>query len=339
MVHTSGSLGGIRGARQHLGPRGEFTPSAVLETTTKSPAMHVSDGDVIIPFPKTTLRCWNVLMCLFHTSLAVVTLALGNPDLKVPIFRTSLSFDVLLNGTWVTVRGNATNGAPDTTAFRLWPYYEESGELALVNLTAAFFILSAVFHFLNATLLWSFYARMLERCYTPTRWVEYTFSAPIMFILIAYGLGMRGRGEFIASIALIATTMFFGFWVEREGRPLSESEWSRPFSVRIFPFVLGHVPQIAAWLLVILQFYDNGWELDRVPWFVHVILWAELILFFSFGLASFLSQWSRPALFYRGEIAFQILSLVSKGLLGILLISNILMLQRFEEVYEDEVAL
>lgn len=298
--------------------------------------MHVSDGDVIIPFPKATLRAWNMLMFLFHTTLAAVTLALGNPDLQVPIYRTSLSFDILINGSYVPVN-ETRNATSDPDAFRLLPYYEESGSLALVNLTAAFFVLSAAFHLLNATLLWSFYERMLERCYTPTRWIEYTLSAPIMFVLIAYGLGMRARGEFIASIALIASTMFFGFWVEREGRPLSAAEWSRPFAVRIFPFVLGHVPQIAAWLIVILQFYDSGWQSDRVPWFVHVILWAELVLFFSFGIASFLSQYNRPGLFYWGEIAFQILSLVSKGLLGILLLTNILMLQRFDDIFQDGV--
>lgn len=154
-----------------------------------------------------------------------------------------------------------------------------------------------------------------------------------MFILIAYGVGMRAEGEFIATTALIATTMFFGFWIEREGRPASQTEWVRPFYVRIYPWVLGHVPQIVAWSIVLNQFYNAGWDVDIVPPFVHVIVWGEAALFFSFGLASFLSQWSSPRYFYRGEIAFQVLSLVSKGLLGILLLINILMLQTFEEVY------
>ena len=270
-------------------------------------------------------------MFLFHLILATVTLELGNMDLAVPMFRTSLSFEVLINGTYEPYETD------NATAFRLWPYYEEHGNLYLVPLTAAFFLVSSLFHLLNATILWSFYTSMLERCYTPTRWIEYSISAPIMFVLIAYGLGMRGRGEFIAGIALIATTMFFGFWVEREGRPASASEWTRPFWKRIYPWILGHVPQVAAWLVLILQFYDNGWDLEKVPAFVHAILWGELVLFFSFGIASLVSQLNTPADFYKGELVFQILSLVSKGLLGILLITNILMLQRFEEVYEDEV--
>jgi hypothetical protein len=273
-------------------------------------------------------------MFVFHAILAATILGVGNSDLTVPVFRTSLSFEVLVNGTYEAVSDGDDPSDPE--AFRLWPYYEERGTLRLVELTAAFFLLSALFHLLNATFLWPLYRHMLLRCYTPTRWIEYVFSAPIMFVLIAYGLGMRSRGEFVAVVALVATTMFFGFWVEREGRPASPTEWCRPLWHRIYPWFLGHVPQVAAWLILVLQFYDNALDSRDVPDFVHAILWGELVLFFSFGAASLLSQLRSPAEFYRGELLFQILSLLSKGLLGILLLSNVLMLQRFEELYESQ---
>ena len=84
-----------------------------------------------------------------------------------------------------------------------------------------------------------------------------------------------------------------------------------------------------------MQFYDGNIDpTDSVPWWVHLILWVELALFFSFGAAAALAQWSTPDRFYRGELLFQVLSLVSKGLLGILLLSNVLMLSRFEDIYE-----
>lgn len=294
-----------------------------------------SGGEVLVTFPKALLRRWNVAMCLFHGILAAVTLSLANPSLEVPLYRTSLSFQVLRNGTFVDVDGVTQRG--DSEVFRIWPYVEEHGALRLVDLTVAFFLLSATAHLLNATLLWRWYAQMLERCYTPTRWVEYTLSAPIMFVLISYGLGVRTRGDYVAGVALVATTMFFGFWTEREGRPASRDEWTRPLPQRVYPWLLGHVPQAAAWLVVLLQFYDNGWDSGRVPGFVHAILWGELLLFWSFGLASLASQCGPPRHFYRGELGFQVLSLVSKGLLGILLLSNVLMLQRFDEIYEREV--
>ena len=292
-----------------------------------------TEGEVLVTFPRQLLRYWNVAMSLLHTLLALVTLALANPDLEVPLFRTSLLFEVLENGTYVTVTN--TTERTDGRAFRLWPYFEQQGSLRLVDLTVAFSLVTAGFHLLNATLLWRFYVFALERCYTPTRWLEYAFSAPIMFVLISYGLGMRARSDYVAGVALIATTMFFGFWTEREGRPASDATWTRPFLGRIYPWLLGHIPQLAAWSVVLLQFYDNGWDSARVPWFVHFILWGELTLFFSFGAASFVSQWGPPRYFYRGELCFQVLSLLSKGLLGVLLLSNVLMLQRFDDIYED----
>lgn len=47
-----------------------------------------------------------------------------------------------------------------------------------------------------------------------------------------------------------------------------------------------------------------------------------------------MSQWYAPKYFYRGEVAFQVLSLVSKGLLGLVLITNVLMLSSFDDLYE-----
>ena len=41
-----------------------------------------------------------------------------------------------------------------------------------------------------------------------------------------------------------------------------------------------------------------------------------------------------PRHFYRGELAFQVLSLTAKGLLGGLLLGNVLMLSAFEELYD-----
>lgn len=326
---ASTSLGGIRSGTRSLAAAPKLAPPP------PPPPPPTLVADVAVPFPERVLRSWNLAMFVFHTGLAATTLGLGNSDLTVPVFRTSLSFEVLVNGTYEAVTDD--NDPADPQAFRLWPYYEERGSLRLVQLTAAFFLLSALFHVLNATVLWNFYRRMLLRCYTPTRWIEYAFSAPIMFVLIAYGLGMRSRGEFVAGVALVATTMFFGFWVEREGRPASPTEWSRPLWLRVYPWFLGHVPQVAAWLILVLQFYDNGLDSRDVPDFVHAILWSELVLFFSFGAASLLSQLRTPAEFYQGELLFQILSLLSKGLLGILLLSNVLMLQRFDELYESEV--
>ena len=295
--------------------------------------IHNTENDTI-EIPQALLFWWNVSMSVFHAFFLIITLSLATPDLSVNVYKTSIWFQVLINGTYITVDDNKPNA---TNVFRLVPYYERTNGLNITILAASFFALSSLFHFLNAMPLRSFYIRELQHCRTPTRWVEYFFSAPVMFVLIAYGLGIRDRSLLIATATLIATTMPFGYWVEVIARPKTPNEWCLPLHRRIYPWFLGHIPQTVAWSLVILSFYDNSWNVSEIPWFVHVILWAELFLFFSFGAASFVSQLGPPSKFYIGELIFQVLSLVSKGLLGFLLLQNVLMLSEFDEIYEDSV--
>lgn len=264
---------------------------------------------------------WNIAMFTFHSSLAAATLSLGKLDLRVPLYRTAIDF-----------RRRGVNGTG--VGWDLIPVYISSGELPFTVLTAIFFLLSAFFHLMNATVLRAFYLRELEECRTPTRWVEYTLSAPVMIVLVAYSLGIRDRATIVAIAALVAVTMPFGYWVETISRPETPEKWSLPFVSRMLPWLLGHIPQSTAWFLIIWQFYGESIDLDdSIPWFVHMILWGEFTLFFSFGVASVVSQWRPPKFFYRGELLFQLLSLISKGLLGILLLSNVLMLSRFEDIY------
>jgi len=280
-----------------------------------------------LPVPRTTLRAWNVAMFLFHSALAAATLAVGNRSLTVPIYKTALVFSFLDEP--------ASADADGERGWVITPEYVEQGSLPFTWLVAVFFLLSAAFHLLNATLLWGYYVRQLEACLTPTRWVEYTLSAPVMIVLISYSLGVRGRDVLLANFVLVATTMPFGYWTELVARPRSADEWQRPLRERLLPWAIGHLPQTTAWFLILLNFYDGqSGSSERAPWFVHLILWGELLLFYSFGFAALLSQVYAPRLFWRGELAFQVLSLVSKGLLGMVLLANVAMLSRFDDLYE-----
>lgn len=307
-------------ARNATTPRLSVPVIRTLRAEAAGPVVPVCAREL----PRNTLRRWNLAMFLFHSVLATVTLTLGNIDLQVPTYKTLLDF----------VRYNTTDS--EEVPWRLVPSLGKSWELPVTLLVAAFFLLSAVFHLLNATLLRHFYEEELILCRTPTRWTEYFFSAPIMIIIIAYTLGVRDRSVLLSTGVLVAVTMPFGYWTETIARPRTANTWTEPLSYRLFPWFLGHVPQTAAWLLIILQFYDSQADpSDTTPAFVHVILWSELVLFFSFGAAALLSQLMPPKYFYRGELLFQVLSLVSKGLLGGLLIANVLMLSRFEDIYDE----
>lgn len=274
-----------------------------------------------IQVPEAMLIRWNAALCVFHTGLAILTLAVGKWDLRADVYRTTL--DVRYE-----------NQTERSGAWELVPVLVSGGDFNATWLTASFFMLSAVFHLLNATCARDYYLSQLRQCYTPLRWIEYFFSASVMIILISYFLGVRDRVTLVSNAVLVAVTMTFGYWTEREARPASPDAWTQPLSVRLFPWVLGHVPQSAAWAVIIHQFYTGFDATDDVPWFVHLILWGELALFFSFGIAALVSQLNPPRFFYQGEVLFQMLSLVSKGLLGGLLITNVLMLSNVDDVYD-----
>jgi hypothetical protein len=300
--------------------------SVVPPTTTRIPqpvTVPCATDAPRMPLPQNTLLRWNLFLACMHAALAITTCAVGKLDLGVDVYKTRIDLQY-------------ANGSTRDGAWELVPVYERSGTLPFTWLVVLFFVISSVFHLLNCTLLRTLYLTQLSLCYTPTRWVEYSFSAPIMIVLISYTLGVRNRDVLLAEATLVLVTMPFGYWTETLARPVSLDDWNLPLVQRLLPWVVGHIPQTVAWLFVILQFYDGHDTKDRAPTFVHVILWGELVLFFSFGGAALLSQWTSPRFFYRGEIMFQVLSLVSKGLLGILLLVNVLMLQRFDDMYDDD---
>ena len=286
---------------------------------TPAAPMHDARHDAIArqDIPRSRLTLWNGSMFLFHSALLAVTLGFGNRDLKVPMYKTDIDFVV----------DNSTS----SSEWMLVPTYRESGNLSFTWLVASFFALSAFFHLLNATLLREFYLSSLSKCLSPTRYLEYTFSAAVMQVLIAYTLGVRERMLLLASAVLVGITMPFGYWTELQARPLSPDEWESPLPMRLMPWLVGHIPQVTAWLIVIVNFYDE--DDGMAPTFVHVILWAEFVLFFSFGFVALYQQLMPPKQFYVGELAFQFLSLAAKGLLGGILIANVLILSSFDELY------
>ena len=144
-------------------------------------------------------------------------------------------------------------------------------------------------------------------------------------------LGLREQLLLLSTAVLIGITMPFGYLGELIARPLSEEEWRDPLYIRLLPWTIGNIPQITAWSVVVVQFYI-GFDTSLIPSFVFVILWVELTLFFSFGFVALAQLTLPPKHFWRGELAFQVLSLVSKGLLGILLISNVLVLSSFDDL-------
>jgi len=190
---------------------------------------------------------------------------------------------------------------------------------------------SAVAHIGNAWAWHGYYNANLKECRAPARWIEYFVSAPIMMLNIAYTLGIRDYTLLIAITMLVASTMPFGYLTEVIARPIDNETWNLPLSTRLFPHAIGYIPQLSAWAVVMANFYDHRSNVE-MPWFVYLILWSQFALFSSFGLVQVVQQARPPKYYYQGELAYQVGSLVAKSLLGLILLSNVLVLGSFNEI-------
>lgn len=73
------------------------------------------------------------------------------------------------------------------------------------------------------------------------------------------------------------------------------------------------------------------------PDFVYAIIVSQLLLFSCFGITQFVLLWrvDGPSVYYWGEVSYQVLSLLAKGILGLLLMINVLIFDSFDEALAD----
>lgn len=304
-------------------------------TATTHDALQKKDGakpssEVVLPVPEKKLRLWNFAMCAFHSILAGVTLAVGDIDLRVPVYGSELELITLVNNS------DAWQYIPASPASRVsW--------LHLTWLTACFFLLSALAHLGNALLWRPHYERALARGYAPFRWLEYAFSASVMMLLLSYVSGSIVLHTLVLLFGLTAVTMSFGHLHEVVCRPKSLDEWSESNKLlRLQAHFFGYIPQCFAWGVIIAQFLDAGSQstIDsdgdkrEMPDFVYAIVFGEVLIFWCFGVVQLVVSLRPPSKYYQGELAYMYLSLFAKGFLGILVLSNVLMVEDNSELYE-----
>lgn len=270
------------------------------------------------------LKFYNLMAALFHTSFAVlVALGIGDfqtkLDLMIPLYKTSLSF----------------SSEQETDSFFV-PIYTASGGLYITWITISFFGLSAIFHFGAALLYPKTYLYLIDHKICPFRWLEYTFSASIMYLAIAFPTGILSRETLLSGFGLIATTMFFGLLCEYLARPMKGDQWKNSFAIRMTPHLLGYVPQCFAWFIILLQFLDRPSGAPEPPSFVYALVLTELFLFFSFGFIQYYQQRSPPSKYINGEFAYITMSFLAKGSLGIILFTNVLFLSNFDCIINNE---
>lgn len=285
---------------------------------------------MISPETRQRLVNWNSAMALFHAAFAVVTLATADMDMALPLFRPEFT---------------ASPPVPEEDGFTTWvsarTLVQDTYSLRIAWVAFGFSALSALFHFLNAAPApfgWrAWYLRCISEARCPQRWIEYSLSAPLQAIAIAHLTGTITTEGVVAIFALINCVMFFGHLCEVSSRPASPDTWTKPAIERLTPHFLGYVPFIFAVAMVLQVFsrassftYEDDEGVERgMPSFVYGIVASQLVLFSSFTVVQLVVTLRAPRDYIWGEVFYQLLSLLAKGTLSLLLLSNVIAISIF----------
>ncbi|XAS64311.1 heliorhodopsin HeR [Pseudarthrobacter sp. So.54] len=232
------------------------------------------------------LRRWNIALAGLHLGQAAVLFFLTN-DFAIPVLASYVDGPP---------GAGEEGGLVTSTLFGLTIGY----------VLVAFLALAGIDHLLTATLGRRIYERDLQRGINRFRWVEYSFSATLMVIVIALYWGIVTINALIVVGGANVAMILFGYLQERMNPPGRTATTMVPFW---FGTLVGVTPWLAMGLNIPL--YSDA------PEYIFVILAIQGVLFFCFGLTQWLQYreigpWANYAF---GEKTYLVLSLAAKSLL------------------------
>lgn len=232
----------------------------------------------------TDLRRWNLGLTVLHLAQAAVVL-------------------VLASDFAITVTSSFPTGPPGTAP----PAPDALFDIRIGAAVAVFLALAALDHLVTATVGRRTYEADLRRGINRFRWVEYSFSATLMIVLIASYSGITEITAVIGIAGANVAMILFG-WLQERMNPPDRS------STSMLAFWFGCVAGVVPWIAIAVNIFGA----DTVPGFVYGIFVAQLVFFSSFGLNQWLQYrgvgpWSDYAF---GEKAYLVLSLGAKSVLA-----------------------
>ncbi len=245
------------------------------------------------------LRRFNLVMGVVHLVSGALMIVLGN-DFELDVSTFALNGPPgtpLADGTL-----NAVMGVP------------------LAWATASFLLLSAMFHFVIATVGFPAYGAELRRGRNRFRWVEYSISSTLMILLIALVTGITDLAALIALGFVNVAMILFGWIMEMVNAP-EERTWWTPFW---FGCIAGIGPWVAIAAYLVVNISQDG--SDGPPGFVYGIIFSLFFFFNTFAINQWLQyrrigKWSD---YLHGETVYIVLSLVAKSVLAWQIFANTL---------------
>lgn len=184
-------------------------------------------------------------------------------------------------------------------------------DLRIGPLVALFLLISAIAHFLLSSILYDWYVKNLKKKINHLRWVEYSFSASIMIVVIAMLVGFMDISVLLLIFIVNASMIFFGWLMELYNQRTEETKWS--------PFIFGCIAGAAPWVAIGMRLVTAVFRSPvQVPSFV-IWIFVSIAIFFNIFAINQLLQYKGvgPCKDYLyGERMYIILSLVAKSALA-----------------------
>ena len=182
------------------------------------------------------------------------------------------------------------------------------------------------------------------------RWLEYSFSASIMLIILSGTLGVREIRTQHACIGLMAVTITYGWMTDLyantaiEQTPCWSPYWNRTFLRRWRPgswktrlqfHLYGYLPYTLLWVLCFRGYINavnsfGAW----FPDFLNGLVFGVFAVFTVFGVVQAVLQALPygPSLYAYGELVYIVLSFVAKAECGFIVVEQAL---KDGAIYDD----
>jgi hypothetical protein len=236
------------------------------------------------------LRILNLIMAVSHLSQAIIFVLLSQAETITIYFQ------------YLKVQENAN--IVSLSAFDLVT-------LDLALLLAAVTTICGLSHLIiSLPKVYPAYLRMIDRKVNYIRWLEYSFSATLMILIIAIVTGIREFHILLAIGGLNIGMVLSGILVEITNRNEPQRTWI-PFSIGSF---LGMIP----WIIIFSYFFIAIHFRVQAPTYLYSLIFTIFFLFNIFGLNMYLTYkkiglWSN---YEFSERMFIFLSIFAKSALA-----------------------
>lgn len=236
----------------------------------------------------------NVIATVLHLVQGVVILLISN-DFALPV--TTFFWN------------DAPNNRLDVARL------DRSFDVSVAWAGALFLFLSALFHFIVASVCRRAYEAEIAVEQNRFRWVEYSISSTLMIITICLVFGIGDIAGLLGIAGANVAMILFGWVMEVVNRPGKPVWWT--------PFWFGCIVGVVPWISLVIYLFGPGSEM---PNFVYGIFVSIFIFFNLFALNQFLQyrKVGKWADYVYGEKVYLWLSLVAKSALAWQLYGNTL---------------